>query len=350
MTNNPVIDLFDDPNKKFVKVCAPMVRYSRLQFRKLIRMYECDLCFTPMIMADCYVKSAKARAHEFQTDTDDRPLIVQFGANNSFDFVNASNLIMPYCDGVDLNCGCPQRWALNEGYGAQLLKNPEIIKDCVRQLRNHFPSNKTISVKLRLLDDHRKSVDLCQQIEATGVSFITVHGRTVLQKNEPIDQECLKLINESVSVPVILNGDIKSLSDAFAMQEYTGCRGMMSARGILHNPGLFAGYQNTPLSAVQDWLNIKHTNFLWFHHHLVFMCERLLPKTARKSFNQLRTASNVISFLEDQLHISNVLPSNRILGKELGGTSGAYYENIAVEDTVSFQPEDIVDSIINLFD
>jgi len=71
----------------------------------------------------------------------------------------------------------------------------------------------------------RKSVDLCQQIEATGVSFITVHGRTALQKNEPIDQECLKLINESVSVPVILNGDIKSLSDAITMQEYTGCRG-----------------------------------------------------------------------------------------------------------------------------
>jgi len=57
------------------------------------------------------------------------------------------------------------------------------------------------------------------------VSFITVHGRTALQKNEPIDQECLKLINESVSVPVILNGDIKSLSDANTMQEYTGCRG-----------------------------------------------------------------------------------------------------------------------------
>lgn len=71
----------------------------------------------------------------------------------------------------------------------------------------------------------RKSVDLCQQIEATGVSFITVHGRTVLQKNEAIDQECLKLINESVSIPVILNGDIKSLSDAITMQEYTGCKG-----------------------------------------------------------------------------------------------------------------------------
>lgn len=68
-------------------------------------------------------------------------------------------------------------------------------------------------------------MDLCQQIEAAGVSFITVHGRTVVQKNEPIDQDCIKLISESVSVPVILNGDVKSLSDAITMQEYTGCRG-----------------------------------------------------------------------------------------------------------------------------
>lgn len=72
----------------------------------------------------------------------------------------------------------------------------------------------------------RKSVDLCQQIEAAGVSFITVHGRTTNQKNEPIDQECIKLINESVRIPVILNGDVKQLSDAITMQEYTGCKGI----------------------------------------------------------------------------------------------------------------------------
>lgn len=50
------------------KSSVTVVYFCRLQFRKLIRMYECDLCFTPMIMADSYVKSAKARAHEFQTD------------------------------------------------------------------------------------------------------------------------------------------------------------------------------------------------------------------------------------------------------------------------------------------
>lgn len=215
----------------------------------------------------------------------------------------------------------------------------------------------------------RKSVDLCQQIEAAGVSFITVHGRTTFQKNEPIDQECIKLINESVNIPVILNGDVKSLSDAITMQEYTGCQGndtinylvseiftyllclgIMSARGILHNPGLFAGHQVTPISAVQEWLNIHHTNFLWFHHHLVFMCEHLIPKNERNKFNKLRNASDVVSFLENQFHIPSVLPSNRVVSKEISETSGVYYkENVVEKKTNSSQLEDVVDSLTNLF-
>lgn len=125
---------------------------------------------------------------------------------------------------------------------------------------------------------------------------------------------------------------------------------MMSARGILHNPGLFAGHQITPLSAVQEWLNIRHTNFLWFHHHLVFMCEHLLPKNERNMFNKLRKASDVISFLENKFNLSNVLPSNRTLGKEPSGTSGAYYQNVTIQETVPPQSDDVMDSLINLFD
>lgn len=125
---------------------------------------------------------------------------------------------------------------------------------------------------------------------------------------------------------------------------------MMSARSILHNPGLFAGHKITPLSAVQNWLTIHHTNFLWFHHHLVFMTEHLFSKSVRNTFNQLRKASEVVSFLENQFYIPNVLPSNRTLGKEPSGTSGAYYQSLAVLETVSSQSEDVMFSSFNIFD
>lgn len=126
---------------------------------------------------------------------------------------------------------------------------------------------------------------------------------------------------------------------------------MMSARGLLHNPGLFSGHKITPLSAVQNWLNIQHTNFLWFHHHLVFMCEHLLSKNARNNFNQLRKASDVISFLEDTFHIPSVLPSNRTLGKIPSGTSGNYYQNKDTYEAISSQSNDdyMEDSLHFLF-
>lgn len=126
-----------------------------------------------------------------------------------------------------------------------------------------------ISGSLLLTDNHslksllkvcffclRRTVDLCQQVERTGVSFLTVHGRTKDQKSDPVNLEAIRLVKESVRVPVIANGDIFSLEDAKRVQEITGVngtiifstadhslmhnpvsKGVMSARGILENPG-----------------------------------------------------------------------------------------------------------------
>lgn len=67
----------------------------RLQFRTLARRYNCDLCFTPMIMADSFVQSAKARDNEFTTNKNDKPLIVQFAAKTVEDFVGAAEMVAP---------------------------------------------------------------------------------------------------------------------------------------------------------------------------------------------------------------------------------------------------------------
>lgn len=72
-----------------------IVIITRLQFRTLVRRYNCDLCFTPMILADSFVQSAKARDNEFTTHAEDKPLIVQFAAKTVNDFVSASEMVAP---------------------------------------------------------------------------------------------------------------------------------------------------------------------------------------------------------------------------------------------------------------
>lgn len=79
-----------------------------------------------------------------------------------------------------------------------------------------------------------------------------MHGRTRLQKStEPVNFEGIKLVKESINVPVIANGSIFSLKDADEMYEKTGVDGVMSARGLLQNPALFAGYETTPWECIE---------------------------------------------------------------------------------------------------
>ncbi|XP_047345415.1 tRNA-dihydrouridine(20a/20b) synthase [NAD(P)+]-like isoform X2 [Vespa velutina] len=272
----------------------------------LVRRYECDICFTPMIVANSFVKSAKARDSEFSTIEEDTPLIAQFAANNVADFSNAAEIIAPYCDGVDLNSGCPQRWAINEGYGVDMLKHPELVKDIVSQVRNRVPHPFTVSVKIRILKDIRRTVDFCQTLEKAGVSFLTVHARTPEMRYEPIHLDDLKIVRDSVQLPLIANGDVKNLENAQKLYEATNCQGIMSARGILTNPALFSGYTTTPLSCIQDWIDITariDAHFLCFHHHLVFMTEKMLSKKDRVYLNSLKTRKSVLEFLGNHFDI-----------------------------------------------
>lgn len=109
-------------NDSPLTIAAPMVRYSNLPFRLLVRKYNCRVAYSSMIIAESFVHSTRARNHEFHTNSQDRPLIVQFASNKAEEFAKATEIVRNYSDGVDLNCGCPQRWAMQENFGSALLK------------------------------------------------------------------------------------------------------------------------------------------------------------------------------------------------------------------------------------
>ncbi|CAG8634619.1 21441_t:CDS:2, partial [Cetraspora pellucida] len=272
------LELFNDPTKSYINVCAPMVRYSKLPFRELVRGYNVDLAYTPMILAKEFKNSSFARDFDFSTSPTDNPLIIQFASNNPVELTKAAELVVGYVDGIDLNCGCPQKWALNEGIGAHLMDRPELVKDMIRMVKGSGNA------------------------EAVGIDFISIHGRTRRQKSTtPIDLETIKFCKESLQIPVIANGSIFSLKDANLLYENTKVDGVMAARGILKNPALFTGCESTPWECMDKFIKLSlrlGTTHYIFHHHLMYMFEDFMSNAERKTFNTLTSIPAIVDYLE----------------------------------------------------
>ncbi|PVU97151.1 hypothetical protein BB561_000732 [Smittium simulii] len=230
-----------------------------------------------MILADVFRASEFGR-QDFTTNSKDSPTVLQFAANNYKDFSEAAELVAPYVDALDLNCGCPQKWAIKEEIGSFLLEEPERVADMIRAVKNRVDIQ--CSIKIRKHIDERKTIEMVKRAEAAGVDWITIHGRTKKQSSkEPVDMEIIKLVKDLATVPVVANGGIFSLADSQTISNYTKVDGVMAARGLLKNPALFAGYQITPFDAIQKYVNasIKYgTPHFIFHHHLMYMLEGLL--------------------------------------------------------------------------
>ncbi|KAF9982560.1 tRNA-dihydrouridine(20a/20b) synthase [NAD(P)+]-like protein [Mortierella antarctica] len=299
-----IMQLFSTTTRP-LNVCAPMVRYSKLPFRELVRRYNCDIVYTPMILADVFSASNYSRECEFSTNMLDDPVVIQFAASNGVDLANAAELAAPYVSGIDINCGCPQKWAIQEKIGSHLMSDPETVRDMIRMTKARVQV--PCSIKIRIHKDLRETEEFVKRALSVGVDFITVHGRTKRQKStEPVNLEGMKLVKEVSTVPVLANGDVFSIEDANRIVEATGVDGTMSARGILENPALFAGHTVTPWECIEDYVDLAlsyGTNAFIFHHHLMYMFEGTMSNAERRTFNSLTTIPAIIDYLEEHYEL-----------------------------------------------
>ena len=149
----------------------------------------------------------------------------------------------------DLNAGCPVPKIVKNGEGSALLKNPDLLYDCVRAMCKAADDaaestgiRRPVTVKIRkgFTRDEDLSAENAKAIEAAGADALTIHGRSREQYYEGrADWECIARARDAVNIPVIGNGDVMSGIDAVRMMKETGCDGVMIARGALGNPWIF---------------------------------------------------------------------------------------------------------------
>jgi tRNA-dihydrouridine synthase 4 len=290
------------PLKSFVKIVAPMVRYSKLAFRLLCRDYNADIAFTPMIIAEPFNRSKRARDADFTTTTSDRPLVVQFATNDPIELAAAARKVASVANAVDLNCGCPQTWAQQDGIGASLIRRPQLIKEMVQRTVQEVKGELDVSIKIRIRPQLRDTIDLVQQAEAAGVSFISVHGRTIKQKRGgDVDLEAVRQIKQVCRVPVIANGDMNTPGQIEDVVRYTNVDGVMCARGLQANPALFAGYHECPFDAALKYHSyaLQYGGVYYIHHnHLIDMLGQRLSKWEKVQLVNARSMAEITEYFQ----------------------------------------------------
>lgn len=142
---------------------------------------------------------------------------------------------------LDINMGCPVPKIVRNGEGSALMKNPKLVYELVSATVKAIQKPVTVKIRKGFDDEHVNAVEIAKIIEEAGASAVAVHGRTREQYySGKADWDIIRQVKESVHIPVIGNGDVTSGEKAVAMQEQTGCDGVMIARGAQGNPWIFS--------------------------------------------------------------------------------------------------------------
>jgi len=215
-------------------VLAPMAGITNLPFRLLCK--GAALRYTEMININALEKKNKATFKLCLTDKKEKPVSFQlFGLRESA-IKAAIEAVEDKADIIDFNFGCPAHQIIGAGSGAALLKRPEKIGKIIASLVKY--SSKPVTAKMRLGYDKNNAVNIAKIIEDNGASAIAVHARTYTQGfSGKANWNAIKDVKESVSIPVIGNGDVTDGKKAKRLLEV--CDAVMIGRAAIGDPLIF---------------------------------------------------------------------------------------------------------------
>lgn len=222
-------------------ILAPMAGVSDIAYRLLAKEHGASMVCTEMVSA-MGIKYKNERTHELlRMEAVEHPVSMQiFGSNPEAIALGAKVVADAGADIVDINMGCPVKKVVSSGDGSALMKTPDLAARVAEAAVKAVDVPVTVKMRIGWDDDHINVVDFAKRIESTGVAAVAVHGRTREQMYMGrADWSYIKAVKDSLSIPVIGNGDVWTPEDALRMMQETGCDAVMIGRGAQGNPWIF---------------------------------------------------------------------------------------------------------------
>ena len=255
---------------------APMAGISNPPYMKICEEFGVSYAITELISSEAIVRKNKKTFEMLEGyENISYPVAVQLFGSNPSTMAQAAKIIVDKYNFpiVDINVGCPvPKVALRADAGSSLMKNPWRIKEIIESIKKEVDCPVTVKIRSGWDKNSINAVEVARLCEEAGASAICVHARTRSQGySGDADWSIIKNVKESVSIPVLGNGDIKDYLSAKKMLDETGCDAVMVGRKALGNPWIFKEInsyldkgiiEKNPTSIDKVEMCLKHLRYL----------------------------------------------------------------------------------------
>ena len=224
-------------------ILAPMDGITDAPYRALMRRMGSAMSITEFVSTLNLKYRQKAMFQKLRFQPFERPFSIQLLDNDPLRMTEAAWMVYDKFppDLFDINLGCPDSKVVSRGAGAAMLKTPAIIKDMVRLMVTAVPVPVTAKIRLGWAHESQNYLEIAHIIQEEGAAAIAIHGRTRKQGyTGTANWAPIAEVKAALQIPVIGNGDVRSMADIARLKAETGCDGVMIGRAAITNPWLFS--------------------------------------------------------------------------------------------------------------